>query len=179
MAQTDPPGEQALADQARSDPQAFAALYDRFVEPVFLFVMRRTCDRSLAEDVTSSTFERALRHLQRHGWRGRSYLAWLYRIAYHELVGAYRRTGRLVPLAPDHPAGVDVLDQVAVRLLWRDFLQCYGKLRKADQEIIALRLFDGLSNAEAAAFLGRSPQNVSVRLHRALERLRRHLADLA
>ncbi|HUV28497.1 MAG TPA: sigma factor, partial [Anaerolineales bacterium] len=64
--------EQSLIEQASHDPQAFAALYDRYVEQIFLFALRRTGDRVLAEDVTSATFEKALRHLRSHGWKGKS-----------------------------------------------------------------------------------------------------------
>ena len=34
--------EQTQIEQASHDPQAFAALYDRYVEQIFLYAFRRT-----------------------------------------------------------------------------------------------------------------------------------------
>jgi RNA polymerase sigma-70 factor (ECF subfamily) len=167
--------EQSLVEQARHDPQAFAALYDRFVGPVFLFALRRTGDRVLAEDITSATFEKALRHLRQYGWKGRSYLAWLYRIAYQQMIHHHRRNYRFVALLPDQPADIDVEQQAQSSLQWRAIVQASQKLSRDDQEVLALRLIERLSSAETADFLGCSPENVYVRLYRALERLRHEL----
>jgi len=167
--------EQSLVEQARHDPQAFAALYDRFVGPVFLFALRRTGDRVLAEDITSATFEKALRHLRQYGWKGRSYLAWLYRIAYQQMIHHHRRNYRFVALLPDQPADVDVEQQAQSSLQWRAIVQASQNLSRDDQEVLALRLIERLSSAETADLLGCSPENVHMRLYRALERLRLEL----
>ena len=170
--------EQALVARARHDPQAFAALYDRFVERVFRFALRRTGDRPLAEDVTSATFEKALRHLRRSGWKGSSYLAWLYRLAYQQVVEQHRRNHRFVALASNWPADANVEQQAQSRLRRQAVSQAFQRLAQVDQEVLALRLFDRLSSAEAAEVLGCSKQNVYVRLYRALARLREQLVAL-
>jgi RNA polymerase sigma-70 factor (ECF subfamily) len=170
--------EASLVEQARTDPQAFAELYNRFVERVFLFAIRRTGDRALAEDITSATFEKALRHLRQKGWSGKLYLPWLYRIAHQLIIQNHRRENRYVYLAPDQPAGANVETQVQSSLQWKAILRVFKKLSKRDQEVLALRLFDNLSNAETAEYLNCSPQNVSVRLYRALNNLRQKLEAL-
>ncbi len=170
--------EQSLVNRARHDPQAFAALYDCFVERVFQFALRRTGDRILAEDITSASFEKALRHLRQYGWKGSSYLAWLYRIAYQQMVQHHRRNHRFVSLPPDQPADADVERQAQSSLQWQAVAQAFRSLSRNDQDVLALRLFDRLSSAEAAEFLGCSPQNVYVRLYRALQRLRHQLEAL-
>lgn len=170
--------EHLLVEQARDDPQAFAALYNRFVEPVYQYAMRRTSDRALAEDITSATFEKALYHLRRYGWKGNSYLAWLYRIAYQQIIQHHRQNYRFVPLSSDHPANSSVEGQVQATMQFEAIKKAYLKLSQEDQEVISLRLMDRLSNTEAAEFFDCSPQNVSVRLYRALNRLRGHLEAL-
>ena len=167
--------EASLVEKARDDPQAFAELYNRFVERIFLFALRRTGDRALAEDITSATFEKALRHLCRNGWNGKTYLAWLYRIAHQQIIQNHRREKRYFSLPPDQPAGADVEAQVQSSMQWRAILRGIELLPKSDQEVLALRLIDGLSNAETAEYLKVSPQNVSVRLYRALKHLRQKL----
>lgn len=171
------PDERYLIDQARQDPEAFAALYNRFVEPVYLYVMRRTEDRLLAEDVTSATFEKALRHLRKYGWKGNSYRAWLYRIAYQQIIQHHRRNYRFIPISHNQPSESDVEGQVQNTMQFEAVVEAYHQLRRKDQEVISLRLVERLSNAEAAEFFNCSPQNVSVRLYRALKRIRQHLDE--
>lgn len=53
-----------------------------------------------------------------------------------------------------------------------------GRLDPTDREVIALRTFEGLTTAEAAAVLGISPEATSKRFVRALVRLRAELKQL-
>ena len=170
--------ERNLVEQARNDPQAFAALYDRFVEPVYQYAMRRTRDRLLAEDITSATFEKALHHLRKYGWEGKSYRAWLYRIAYQQIVQHHRRNYRFVPISIDQPSNSNVEGQVQTTMQFETIMKASLNLSQEDQEVISLRLIECLSTSEAAEFFECSPQNVSVRLYRALKRLREHLNTL-
>lgn len=170
--------EQSLVENARYDPRSFAELYDRYVKPVFWFALRRTGDCTQAEDVTSATFEKALRHLRQYGWKGSSYLAWLYRIAYQQIVQHHRHNHRYVSLLSDWPAETDVEQQAQSSLQRQAIVQAWQNLSKNDQEVISLRLFDRLSSTEAAEFLGCSIENVYVRLYRALEHLRHQLEAL-
>lgn len=157
------------------DPQAFAVLYDRYVQRIYQYALRRSGDHSVAEDITSATFEKALRHLRKYGWKGESYLAWLYRIAYQQMIHHFRRNHRYVSLPPGQTADINVEGQTQDNLDLQSMLQAYRTLSQDDQEILALRFFDHLSGAEAAEFLDCSRQNVYMRLHRALERLRHQL----
>ena len=62
----------------------------------------------------------------------------------------------------------------------RDLLRrAIDNLPEADREIVVLRHFDGLGNAECAAVLGISPKAASLRHARALERLQRLLLEFS
>jgi RNA polymerase sigma-70 factor (ECF subfamily) len=167
--------EQSLIEQARRDPQAFSTLYDRYIEQIYRYSLRRTGDRGLAEDVTSATFEKALRHLQSHGWKGTSYKAWLYMLASQQVIEHHRRNQRYIALPDNSEAEIDIEEEVDITLQWIHIAQALGELSQNDQEIITLRLIERLSNTETAQFLRCSPQNASVRLYRALGRLRKIL----
>jgi RNA polymerase sigma-70 factor (ECF subfamily) len=165
--------DQSLAEAARSDPQAFAALYDRYIDRIYTYALRQAGDVSLAQDVTSATFEKALRQLRRQGWRGHSFLAWLYRIARNEAIHHYRQGRRLAELSPDLPDGVD---QEAEWQSCQERLQldrALERLSGRDQEVLSLRFLEGLTSAETAEVLGCSLPNLYVQLHRALQRLRK------
>ena len=167
--------EQSLIEQARKNPKAFAQLYDRYIEQIYRYALRRTGDRGLAEDVTSATFEKALRHLNTHGWKGNSYKAWLYMIANQQVIEHHRRNKRYVALTDETESEIDIEETTENTLQWEDIVHAMGELSQNDQEIITLRLIDRLSNSDTAEFLRCSPPNVSVRLYRALGRLRKIL----
>ncbi len=167
--------EQALIEQAQHDPQAFAALYDRYIQPIYRYALRRTGDHSLAEDITSATFEKALRHLRKYGWKGSSYLAWLYRLAYQQMIQHHRSNHRLVSLSAEQSEDSEVESQAQASIQQQALIQAYRRLSGDDQELIALRLFDQLSGAEVAEILDCSAHNVYMRTYRALSRLRREL----
>ena len=61
-----------LIERARSDPEAFGVLYERYVNSVFGFVFGKVRDRTQAEDITSQTFLQALRALPQDAAMGRA-----------------------------------------------------------------------------------------------------------
>ncbi len=76
--------EAELVERARTQPEAFGLLYDRYYSVVLNYIYRRTLDVALAEELTSNSFFNALRALGRYDNRGK-FLAWLYRIAGNEI----------------------------------------------------------------------------------------------
>ena len=167
--------EKALVDQAQRDPQAFAALYDRYVERIYAFAYRQMQDEAAAEDVTSVTFEKALRHIRGYRWQGVSFGAWLYRIARNEIAQHHRRKRFTLPLLQWHVSEMNV-EAFVQTSEQRDAVQAaFARLSEGDQEVLTLRFFEELPSAEVAEVLGCSIQNVYLRLHRALGRLRKQL----
>lgn len=167
--------EQALIGQAQRDPQAFAALYDRYVDRIYVFVYRRTHDEASAQDVTSVTFEKALRHLGRFRWQGVSFGAWLYRIARNEIAQHHRRQRFTFSLSDWHALEGATGTAAPTHEAHADLQAAFSRLSDNDQELLTLRFYEDLSSAEVAAVLGCSTPNVYLRLHRALGRLRHHL----
>ena len=88
-----PPSDQTLVARAKSDPQAFGELYERYVGKIYNYIYYRVSDSTEAEDLTARTFYQALAKLDSYEERGLPFSAWLYRIA-HNLVANWRRTER-------------------------------------------------------------------------------------
>src|SRR3954471_24484619 len=84
----------ALVERAKSDADAFALLYRKFLSPVYGFAFRRCGTREGAEDITSATFERVCRSLPAFEWRGGGFEPWLFRIAATQVGAPYRRQAR-------------------------------------------------------------------------------------
>ncbi len=64
------------------------------------------------------------------------------------------------------------------RLLGKEVMKLLSKLDNQYREIITLRFFDGLSPKEIATILNTSSNVISVRLHRAIEKLRSQKPEL-
>ena len=176
--------EAALVERAKRDPLAFGALYDRYVDRIYGYALRETGHAAAAQDVTSATFERALRHIRRFQPGANGIAPWLYRIARNEIIQQYRRDKRLHPLDGDPAADGGKPGQAArpIELAVmsgereRDLYAALTQLSAADRDVLTLRFLEQLPTESVAQILECSRDNVYVRLHRALGRLRDLLA---
>ena len=171
--------DERLVEHAQRDPQAFAALYDRYIERIYAYIYRQTQDETLTQDITATTFEKALRNIHKFRWQGVSFCAWLYRIARNETVQHYRRRRFLAPFSGEEALNGQATDHRATEITvqtdeqWHYLRMTVNQLSDKDREIVTLRFFEELSNKEIADILGCSVDNVYLRLHRALKRLRK------
>lgn len=180
MSDPDAEAERVLIERAPTDPDALSALYRLHVNAVHGYAYRRTGSTDVAEEITSATFERALRSLPGFEWRGIGLRPWLMRIASNEVVEHYRRSareqgrrGQLALRALADPGGADDGHAPPVE---RDALQvALDRLPARYRDVITLRYLGGCSADEAAAELGCSRATVATVLHRALRALRREL----
>lgn len=152
----------ALVDLAKEgDSEAFGQLYDHYVQGVFRFVYYRVGSRPLAEDLTSETFARGLRSIQRFNWQGKDFGAWLTTIA-RNLVADHFKSSRsrlevVTEVIPENKTTVpspeeDVLSLISNELLY----QAVNQLPKEQRDCVLMRFIQGLSIAQTAAALGRS-----------------------
>jgi RNA polymerase sigma-70 factor (ECF subfamily) len=156
----------------RGDP--FADL-DRLVRQVYAYVAYRVGDGPEAEDITSETFERALRY--RHTFqssRGNA-IGWLIGIARRCIFDARDADTALIRDVPDTSAAVDI-EADAVRHL--DLTAALSQLDERSRELVALRYGADLSARQIADLLGMRTNTVEVALHRTLARLRELLAPV-
>ena len=158
----------------------FERLYDEHSQRLFGFLVYRTGDRALTEDLVADTFERALRHRRRFDPRKGSEKTWLYSIALNCLRDHDRRV-RTAERALERTAagssaepGGGALDRVESR---DELAQALQALSPEEREAVALRYGADLSVPEVAEALGEPLQRVEGRVYRALRKLRAELAD--
>ncbi len=160
---------------------AFEALYRESRDDVFAYVSGLLRDRSAAEDVTALAFERAYR--RRRGFNpGRgSRRAWLFGIARNAALDELRHRRRKAELADEvlDPDAPDPADSADVALRRATLRRAMADLAPRDRELVALKFFAGLSNAEIADVIETSESNAGTRLHRVIEKLRRACDEAA
>lgn len=171
----------ALVELAQhGDREAFAQLYDRYVDTVFRYVFVRVGQRALAEDLTSETFIRAMRRIDTFTWQGRDIAAWFVTIA-RNLVADHVKSARFrfeVTTADMRDADRRVEapeEEVLARLRDERLVEAIRGLGSDQAECITLRFLQGLSLADTAAVLGRSEGAVKQLQLRATKALRKAL----
>jgi RNA polymerase sigma factor (sigma-70 family) len=156
-------------------PSDFARVYEENVWRVYGFLAYRVGDPGLAEDLTQSTFERALRAWPRYDPRRGSERAWLLAIAANLLVDHHRRNHDRAPepLEDHDPPGDPGPQEVLARSA--ELHQALTQLSQREREVLALRFGGDLSGPEIAELMGLSLANVQQITSRALRALRRQL----
>ena len=170
--------ERELVELARRDANAFAELYRRYVERIHAYTYRRSGSQTVAEDVTSATFEKALRGLDRYRWREPGIGPWLFRIASNEFVNHHRGVARQdrVVRSLQQAAQPGIEQNMSDVDLGDDGLRsALATIRPRYQQALTLRYFADLTNEEAAAAMGVSRRTMAVIVHRGVAALRRSL----
>ena len=159
---------------------AFAALYNELLPPVFGYIRFRVGDLHVAEDLTAQVFERGLRRLAsvREPERVR---AWLFMIARHAIADYYRTNRPTVPLETADNLEHLWVDSPEVLTERRDdvhrVLAQVAVLSDRERELVGLKFAGCLCNREIARVTGLAEANVAQILHRALVRLRQRFEE--
>jgi len=168
---------------ARVDHEKFHFFYDKYHDPIHRFIMHRTGDRDLTDELTSETFLRALRGLWKFRWQGITFGAWLFRIAVNVVNRHYRSESRwrMRPLYEDedslHDPARDPL-RVMVDNEWEKLLRlAISELDQETQTILVLRYFERLKIREISLVTQLPEGTIKARISRALKKLRKHLID--
>jgi RNA polymerase sigma-70 factor, ECF subfamily len=175
--------ERELVLRASGQMDAFAELYEYYVDGIYGYILRRVGNEKDAEDLTSRTFEKALRAIGDFKWKGASFCSWLVRIAANSIVDHYRREGRakmvdleevLPQLVGDDDPTTGLMREEESQLL----LRALQRLPRKYRTVIELKFIDELETQVIADVLDCSRGNLAVRLHRALKALRREIEQL-
>lgn len=171
---TAPTPNHELINRAKAaDPQALAAIYERYAPGIYRYIYYRVNDAELARDIQSDVFVRMLEGIGRYEDRGWSIGSWLYRIAHDRTIDTLRRFDRQpqLPLELSSPAvdgpdsGVDnSTERAAVR-------RGLSQLNESQRRVLLLRHEYGLSLEETARQMGRTVGSVKALQHRAVQRL--------
>ncbi len=159
----------------RIDRPSFSAVAESELDAVHRYLLFLTGNRTVAEDLTGETFEKAFRLWRRFDPRRGTPRAWLCRIARNIALDHFRseerrrrreeRYARELPDSEELPLGPGPLEAAL------------AQLSPAEREVVALRVLLELDGPTAARVLGISASACSTRLSRALKRLEEMMRD--
>jgi RNA polymerase sigma-70 factor (ECF subfamily) len=171
----------ALLRRARSgDESAWRALYE-WLSPQLLGYLRagRLSD---ADDVVGEVWLEVARRIGDFSGDASGFRSWVFTIARSRRVDEIRRRLRrrdepLGPMAQGIVSPQDVEREAITVIEVGDMLELFGMLTHEQSEVLALRVFAGLTSREIGEITGRSTGAVEQLQHRALSSLREHLGD--
>lgn len=164
--------EPLLIEAARQNPEAFDALYCRYLNPVYRYLFSRVQNQADAEDLTAQVFIEVLEGLARYRDRG-TFAAWLFTIARRRAIDHHRRKRPVVTLDEnhEHPDEPDPLAQLLANERLHALARHLQTLKDDDRELLRLRFAAELTFPEIANVLHRRPAAVKMALHRLLRRI--------
>lgn len=175
------PEEGHLVHQAKSgDSEAFAQLYDAYLERVYRYVYFRVSDEQTAEDLASQVFLKAWEGLERYQINGSPFVAWLYTIAHNLVIDHYRTRkesvglDEIVPLAAEDES---LDEQVGASFDLQIMREVLEFLNEEQQQVLTLRFIAELSTEEIAKAMGKREGAVRALQMRALQMMSKHMQE--
>ncbi len=172
---------QLVAAYRGGDQAAFGVLYDRYLEKIYRFIFYKTFDTATAEDLTSSTFFKALNKIGTLDLTRGTFSAWIYSIARNTVIDHYRSrhmaaaTGEDIFDLSEENRTEETLDAKESLATVQEYLKT---LSPTQREIVTLRLWEERSYAEIAAIVGGTESSVKMAFSRTIRKLREDLGAL-
>lgn len=172
--------ESSLIEQAKRDPAAFGALYERYVDRIYGYIYHRVGNVQDTEDLTARTFYRALDNIDGYEDRGAPFGAWLFRIAHNLVANHHRDRSRRRFLSLDrfwsHSAENDSPERQVEQdekssALWA----AINRLPEDRRSLLLLKFGSQLSNLEIGDLMNKSESAIKSLYFRTLASLRHDL----
>lgn len=173
--------EAALIVSAMRHTEKFSILYTRYYDQVFRFVQKRVRNTSLAKDLTSDVFLKALKGIGNYECRGKPFASWLMTIASNTIRMHFRRAGRMrftelkqedIAFTQDHT------DQEAKERLIKSAIAVLDTFPGEMKRLIEMRFFREMSFKQIARELKIEVPAAKMRTYRILKLLRKKLVNL-
>ena len=172
--------DDALVAAAQADREAFAAIYERYLPRVYRYLAAKASSPEEAADLTQAVFLKAFDGIGKFRAGSTPFASWLFRIARNTAVDAHRRTRPSVPwelaaFEPEAPGTPET--NVIERERLGELRAAIATLEPSKRDLLALRYAGGLTAAEIAPLVGKSPEAVKKQLQRTLRELKEHYRD--
>lgn len=170
--------DDALAQRAIQDTDAFALLYRRHLNRIYSYLLSRVGNVQDAQDLTTQTFIAVLNALPHYEPRG-LFGAWLLAIARRKAMDHFRQDQTLISIedAIDVSDDTPSPDEFILEQMWmEEVAHLFKRLNPDRAEAIRLRFFAELKNREIANLMGKSEGAVKMLIARGLEDIR-HMTE--
>lgn len=151
----------------------FGELYDAYVRRIYNFIYYKTRHKETAEDLTSTTFFKALTHIGQCDPH-KKFSSWLYKIAHNTVIDHYRSIKPEVNIDDvwDLTDDSDVVRDLDATLRLGEVEKYLKTLPSEKRNIIFMRVWQEMSYREIADAVGKSEASCKMAFSRAIADLR-------
>lgn len=170
--------EVALINAAKTDPEAFGLLYERYVDRIYNYIYFRVGGAGDAEDLTAKVFFKALRNIGGYRHMGLPFSAWLYRIAHNLVANYHRDRSKMQEISIENLVVEDTSTSSAPEHLMETqqenafLMKLVNDLTPQKRELIILKYVQKLSNDEIGQIFGKTEGAIKSLYHRTLVELK-------
>lgn len=170
--------EMRLVDQAKTDPDAFGELYERYFDKIHQHMYHRVGNATDAEDLTSKVFYRAFKGIGGYKDMGKPFGVWLLTIGHNQLVDYYRARKEIVYFDDSLRSGLftgddtDPHTRVEKDIKAEHLRQAIMSLKRNQRAVVIMRYLGGMEYKDIATVLGKPEAAVRVINYRSLLALR-------
>lgn len=167
--------EKNIKKARRGSAEAFGALYDNYLPKIYRFVLLKTSQKEIAEDLTQQVFLKAWQNVSSYEHKGFPFSSWLYQIARNAVIDHYR--------TKKTHAGLETAEEIAEETNFSadlekkinlEIIQKKIKDLSPDyQDVLIMRFVEEMSHREIAQSMGKSEGAIKVIQHRALNQLKK------
>jgi RNA polymerase sigma-70 factor (ECF subfamily) len=168
--------EELVEKAAGGNLEAFGELYGIYLDPIYRYVFYQVKDKMTAEDVTEEVFVKAWKVIGSCKGKGKTFQAWLYRIAHNHLIDTLRSMQKTISIEKKNVAGIsDPRLEVEAKLEHKELLEMISCLPENQKQVIILKFIEGMENREISTIMGKREGAIRVLQMRALSTLRQRL----
>lgn len=166
---------QLVALAQKGDSDAFAKLYDLYIEKIYKFVYYKTLNKEVAEDIVSTVFLKSWSAIT--SYKRDNFSAWLYTIARNTVTDYYRqrKDHRDIDDCWDLATCDDFETRIDNHLKMEVVGEALGQLKSIERDIIIMRFWLEIPFAEIAIKLDKSEGAIKMCLARALKKVRKEV----
>ncbi len=162
------------------DSDAFAEVYDYYLDRIYRFIFFRVAIQEEAQDLTSEVFLKTWKYIYEKRGKIDNLNAFLYQTARNLIVDQYRDKDKLKMAEYDENTLNEVIDERQMKIFsqidineeFQNIEEIVKDLKDEYREIIILKFIEELSDSEISKIINKSRGNVRVLAHRALEKIR-------
>lgn len=171
---------ETIRKASEGDREAFASIYHRYFDDVYKFIYWNTGSREEAEDLTEEVFYRVLKYIDRYEEKKASFKSWIFRIARNLVIDHFRSSSRRTRAELDERAeegAGDFQEGLEAAEERREVRRALRILTEEQRQVVVMKYFLEMDNAEIAEVLGKREGAVNALHHRAIRRLQDFLGS--
>lgn len=171
--------ELTIINQAKNNPEVFGILYETYYKEIFIYVNKRVDNLSVASDLVSQVFLKALTHLPNYQFKGFPFSSWLYKIATNQVNQYFRnsKNKRVISIEDFYVnkifSELEAENERTQKEQTPLLIKLLNQLNEQELQILELRFFEEKAFKEVAYILDITENNAKVKTYRIIEKLKK------